>query len=192
MKTVFFIAVLSAISFVSSAQVRFGAKAGVNVANWLTEKDEGFGRKFGLHAGGLATISISDKFSIQPELVYSAQGCETLGSTNDVIKLNTHYVNLPILAQFRTKSGFYLESGPQVGYLLSAKAKSGNETVDFKAQSKSIDLSLVVGLGYQHASGIGVDARFNYGLSTINDGTLKVNNGVIQVGLFYVPGSSTR
>jgi hypothetical protein len=72
------------------------------------------------HAGGFVNVPISDKFSIQPELLYSAQGEN--GKSIDVT-LQNDYINLPVMDKFYVSNNFTIEAGPQIGLLLSAKIK---------------------------------------------------------------------
>jgi hypothetical protein len=57
------------IATITQAQVRFGFKAGANLAN-ITGDVDGTKMKFGFNVGGVAKISVSESFSVQPELVY--------------------------------------------------------------------------------------------------------------------------
>jgi hypothetical protein len=160
----------------------FGVKAGVNLANLNLESDADLSTKTSLYLGALAHLHISQHFAIQPELMYSGQGAKYNESGT---KINLNYINLPILAQYMTGSGFRLQTGPQVGALVSAKVKDDEISTDLKDEYKKIDFSWAFGASYVSNSGLGIDARYNLGLSNINDGTSKIKNRVFQVGLFY-------
>lgn len=171
---------------VSQAQVRFGLKAGVNLAS-LSGDNDGLKMKIGFNAGAVAKISVTEAFSVQPELLFSAQGAKAEEGDG---KLNLGYINLPIMAQYNT-GGFILETGPQFGFMMSAKMKAGDETEDIKDQLKGLDLGWGIGVGYQTASGFGVNARYNLGLSNVIDegsDEFKWKNSVIQIGVFYLLG----
>lgn len=171
---------------VSQAQVRFGLKAGANLAS-ISGDNDGTKMKFGFNAGAVARFSVSEAFSIQPELVFSAQGAKADEGDGS---LNLNYINLPILAQYNT-GGFIIETGPQFGFLMSAKLKDGDDEMDIKDGLKGLDLGWGIGLGYQTASGFGVNARYNIGLSNVVDeggGDVKWKNSVIQIGVFYLLG----
>jgi len=60
--------------------------------------------------------------------------------------------------------------------------------VDYKKNLKSVDFGLGAGVSYLHtASGLGVDARYNFGLSNINENTaVKSTNNGFQLGAFYL------
>jgi hypothetical protein len=167
-------------------ETHFGLKAGVNVANIkIQNAGEGDGR-IGFHVGGLAHIHITDKFALQPELVFSAQGRrETINGIK--YKTNLSYINLPVLGQYMTGSGFRLETGPQLGLLVAAETGVEDDLEGIRDQYKKIDVSWAFGAGYLiPGSGLGFDARYNLGLSNINDlSSRQVKNRVFQFGVFY-------
>lgn len=54
--------------------VSFGAKAGVNLASIGGDDVDGLDGRTSLHLGGVVEIPVSDRFSVQGEVLYSAQG----------------------------------------------------------------------------------------------------------------------
>lgn len=169
--------------FLKAQETHFGIKAGLNMATINYDKIEDYDSKAGLHAGILAHIHISNHFAVQPELVYSMQG----GKGTDH-KLQTSYLNLPVLAQYMFSNGFRLQTGPQLGVLLNAERKADNGVeVDVNDRLKTVDFAWTLGGGYLFPPGIGIDARYNLGLSNINEPSelIKGQNRVFQVGLFY-------
>lgn len=176
----------------ANAQVGFGGKAGVNLATFSGDVED-VKMKIGYYVGGLVQIPVSESFIIQPELVFSAQGAKD--DTDDDVKANFNYLNIPIMAKYQSTSGFFAETGPQIGFLMSAKMKAGDTDVDVKEYYKSTDFNWAFGLGYQMASGFGVNARYNLGLSNIYDQDVdgeKVRNSVFQIGVSYVLGKSAN
>ncbi len=193
MKKVVLVLAVIAIGFAAEAQVKFGVKAGLNAYNFSgDDADDEFETKIGFNAGGLVNVPISDKFSFQPELLFSAEGAK-ISEGDDRINYNLNYINIPLLAQFNSASGFYAEAGPQIGFLMSAKADSKIGGVstdeDIKDQLHSTNFSFAIGAGYKLASGLGFGARYNLGISNIVDESesdLKV--GGFQIGLSYTFG----
>lgn len=184
-------AALIAMVFATAVQaqhVNIGIKAGLNLYNIKYSNDVKYDMKPGLHAGLLGHIHITKSFAVQPELLFSSQGAQykTGGETT---KLNLNYLNVPILLQYMFDNGFRFEAGPQVGFLLTAKVDDGTTKTDIKSDLKPLDVGLGLGVGYIHVpSGFGVDARYNLGLSNINDddnSSVKANNRGFQVGVFY-------
>jgi hypothetical protein len=177
--------------YTASAQVQFGVKAGANFATLSGSGSDGAKTKVGFHGGAFAHIPLMNSFFLQPELVYSAQGATATEDGTDV-SLNQNYLNIPVLAKFHHESGLFCETGPQMGFLLSANVKAGGMSQDVKSSYKSTDFSWVFGVGYTLSSmPVGIDARYNLGLSNIpaessTDHTVK--NSVFQIGLFYMFG----
>jgi hypothetical protein len=90
------------------------------------------------------------------------------------------------MVQANVGKGFYAQVGPQLGILTSVNDEvSGSETGFFqKNDFKSTDVAVGVGLGYKGLSGFGVDARYNLGLTNINNmGAANIKNNVLQVGV---------
>lgn len=182
-----------------SQDIQFGAKAGANFSTF-TGDNEHADTRTAFHFGVMAEIEISEKFSVQPELLYSAQGAEysDVGFSEFTYDgtFKNDYLNLPIMGKYYVAEGFSLEAGPQVGFLLSAKEEweetntgdSGED--DLKDSFKGIDFGLNFGLGYKMENGINFAARYCLGLSDLNDdddyfGDDTYKNGVIQVSVGY-------
>ncbi|MBF6607251.1 MAG: PorT family protein [Flavobacterium sp.] len=182
---------------------RFGAKAGLNMAS-ISGDIEDAEMKLGFHVGGFAEIMLTDKFAVQPELLFSMQGAkreysESFGGFDfdTEEKLNLTYINVPIMAKYYVTEAFNIHAGPQVGFLMSAKydyevsgageSESGDE--DVKDQYKSIDFGLGFGLGYNFGENFGVEARYTAGMANIadvdEDSDYKESNSVIQVSFLY-------
>lgn len=198
MKKTYLLALAALACYAVNAQsVDFGLKGGLNLSS-LTDNNSGYGyqNRLGYHVGGLAQINLTPQVAIQPEVVYSSQGTKyTVGATEHSLALN--YLNIPIMVQAKVGRGVYAEVGPQIGFLTSADDKiNGAETNYFTTQDfKNTDVALGFGLGFQGASGIGVDARYNLGLTDINNtGRLNnLRNNVLQIGLFLkLNGSGYR
>lgn len=195
------LALLGLLAFSTNAiaqqEVKFGPKAGVNFTN-LSGLDESE-MKIGFHVGAVAEIKFNDKFSIQPEVVYSTQGAKysTVMIPNGTIEaeIKNDYINVPILGKYYFVEGLSLEFGPQFGFLMKSETKGANSTIDTKDGYKSIDVGLAVGLAYDLPMGVFVGARLNAGLTKVNE-DIKVGNTtvetkdlknmpVIQVGVGY-------
>lgn len=174
----------------SGQKVSFGLKGGLNVSTLNNSKDNGtdFKTKLGFNAGAIAHLHLAPQLALQPEVYYSAQGAKyDVGSTEGKVKLG--YINVPVLVQYMFDNGFRLQAGPQVGFLINAKNEIGSVETDIKDNLKKVDFGITAGLSYvEPSSGVGIDARYNLGLSDINDNNAayKTTNRGFQVGLFYI------
>ena len=175
------VAILSSLTLIQAQHTNFGVKLGYNSSSVQISDGADYDNKSGIHGGGFVHIHVGDHFAVQPELVYSCQGGER-GNT----KLKLNYLNVPILLQYMVNDGFRLQTGPQVGFLVSAKNKIGDIEVDVDDIYNSVDFAWSFGAGYIFSSGIGIDARYNLGLNNISDDSdFEAKNRVFQVGLFY-------
>lgn len=198
-----------ALAQMNAQEVKFGVKAGLNLASIGGDETDDVDARTSFHIGGIVEIVITEKFSVQPELLYSAQGAKSKFSESgadfsfseeSTIKLD--YINLPIMAKYYLAEGFSIEAGPQIGFLLSAKEDyefsetfngttvSGSEEIDLKDFTNSIDFGIGVGASYKLDSGLNFSARYNLGLSNIYDGEgsddFKNQNNVLQLSIGYM------
>lgn len=189
MKNLFLSAIaVFTVGFANAQNVKFGAKAGLNLANISGGGDNSdFALRTSFYIGGVAEIKVSDKFAVQPELVYSSQGAKSKADSNSSLQLD--YLNIPVMAKFIVADGFSLQAGPQVGILLSASSKNELGSFDVKKELSTVDFSLGLGAGYDISENFNVGARFNLGLSKINKesvtGGNDIKNTVIQIGVGY-------
>lgn len=203
-----FIAAVAVMAFgVSNAQdIKYGAKVGLNVAT-LNGDVEDAKSLIGAHLGGFVEIKINEKFAFQPELLYSMQGAKSEYSEsepdysyNAEEKYKLGYLNLPLMAKYFATEKLFIEAGPQIGFLMSAKYEfeetetfmgetdSFSGDADVKDNLKSIDFGFNFGLGYEFTENVFASARYNVGLSDINDlegSSAKIQNGVLQVSVGY-------
>lgn len=167
----------------SQAQIRFGARAGLNISNVVGKETEGWKSKPGIFVGGFAEIPVLSKFSVQPELYYSMEGAKWDGEDN--AKTSLGYLKLPVLARYTTTSGFYGETGPQIGFLLHATDKWDEGKEDIMEYLEKTEFSWVIGAGYFVTPQIGIHARYNAGLSSFYE---TEKNSVFQLGIQYTLG----
>lgn len=163
------------ISFASNAQdIGYGVKAGANFSSLNFEVTGGTASPDGatsLYVGGFVDVGVSEKFHVQPELLYSIEGAEDVSLS---------FLNIPIMAKYYVADGLSLQAGPQIGFLVSAED-------DADEVLKSTNLGLNAGLGYELKDmGLFFDARYNFGLTDISDvdGT-EVRTKGFQIGIGY-------
>ncbi|GAA4810445.1 porin family protein [Litoribaculum gwangyangense] len=178
------------------SQINFGIKGGMNFSLIVGDDTDNFDGKIGFHLGGVLEFPISEKFSLQPELLYSLQGDKSTFDGME-IKFKLDYLNLPMMAKYYVTEGFSLEAGPQVGFLMSAEAEGGGISLDIKDIIKDVDFGLNFGVGYELANGLNFSGRYYVGISNIveNSGSIlgepvdadqiKNQNNVFQLSIGY-------
>lgn len=131
----------------------FGIKGGLNLSGYLANDDlslyqDNTSVRAGWNAGFYSKINVSERFSIQPEILYSLQGVNFIdpevyvdylyvenfyapdyitpvaGTYGDIVaKENLHYLNVPILANIYLTPNLSFQIGPQFGFLMNATAR---------------------------------------------------------------------
>src|SRR5690606_10277650 len=193
---------LGLVAFSTSAlaqqEVKFGPKAGVNFATVNGKDADGAKMLTGFHVGAFAEIKFNDKFAIQPEVLYSAQGAK--GKEGGIeSKTKYDYINVPIMAKYYVTENLEFELVTYVCFLMKAEAETGSASIDMKDFSSSIDFGAGVGANFNLENGFFVGARYNLGLTkipkkaeielmpgvTMDSEAADVKNAVIQVSVGY-------
>ena len=205
-KIILSVVAIATFGFSQAQDIKYGAKVGLNVAT-LNGDLEDAKSLIGAHLGGFVEIKINEKFAFQPELLYSMQGAKSEYSESEPdysyseeAKYKLGYLNVPLMAKYFATDKLFIEAGPQIGFLMSAKnefkfsetfmgdTESASGDVDIKDNLKSIDFGLNFGLGYEFTENVFASARYNVGLSDINDvqgSDMKIQNGVLQFSVGY-------
>jgi len=170
---------LMALTNTQAQKFNLGVKGGINFTRITGDNAKEFDPVTAFSIGVVAETKISEKFSFQPELLFSGKG---YGIEDDVRALN--YLSLPLMGKYYLTKGLSVEAGPQFEYLLTAK----QESTDIKDAFNKVDVGAAIGLGYKFDSGLNFGARFTKGLSDINniDGLTDSNKlDVFQVSIGY-------
>lgn len=90
-------------------------------------------------------------------------------------------IDVPVLVRYKIGQIFVL-AGPQIGINLSSKTE--DEDNDERA---TLEYGLTGGAGYLVSDKISIDARYYYGLSSVDDeGDMKVNPYYAMIGATYM------
>lgn len=219
MKTRFIIAFVALFAFsVKAQELRSGIKAGANISTLNGAGSKEYEFRLGIHFGAFLEVPISRNFYLQPEILYSAQGINAEYSSlimvdysvvrlNRKVKLPLHYLNVPIMAKIYLSKNFALETGPQTGFLISAKrnneisinsglseekvraikAEYEDGETNVKDYFKTVELGLAFGASYQLDMGILVGARYIFGLTNVykTEANPTQENSVLQFSVGY-------
>ncbi|WP_375416748.1 porin family protein [uncultured Hymenobacter sp.] len=174
----------------SSAGVRFGVRAGLNVADVSGDAVQSFvnvagyapegaiSREMrpGFHAGIYATLPLGAGFAIEPGVSYSEKGTvlrgtvpvEALEFLNTQLKGTARlaYVDVPVLAKVFVTPNFYLFAGPQASFLVSGKGRVEAGALGFNAYQQDFDIkNQLRSVDFAAVGGLGVQLNNGLGLS---------------------------
>jgi len=187
MKKIILLLVVIFIATTSIAQVSAGLKVGASFASVEAAAmgvKASTSNRTALALGGFVNFSVSEKFKIQPELLYQGMGGSVDGET-----FKSEYINIPVLAQYAVTQNFKIEAGPQFGIL--ASSKSAGE--DIKDAFKTSDFQLLFGASINVTDAIGIGARYGTSMSSIasnadqafDDVNVSIKNKAFTVMLTY-------
>lgn len=186
--------------FVQAQNKSYGAKAGLNIASVKASVDgasDVSDARVGLHFGFFGEFKMSEKFAIQPEILFTMQGGNATEQGQDTgFRLN--YIAIPVMFKFYTSDKFSLELGPQFGFLTNSSVFVDQVSVDGGELFNSFDLNLGAGLNYEVSSKVFLNARYTFGITNIasttyqqvirdelNVGSFSMKNTNLQFGLGY-------
>jgi len=190
MKKVFMTVAFAALAIAgANAQVKFGARAGLNLADVAVKSEYAKVEskiRPAFYVGGLAEYAFNDVVLMDAGLTYSNQGAKAKERDEALVQ---HALNLPIwfkydFAGFRPKAGLY------AGYILSQQTKEDGKTETAKSDSYNhFDYGIGLGAEYNLSdNGLFFEASYNWGLANLQkngDSKNYNNNRVIQIGVGY-------
>lgn len=155
----------------------FGLKAGINYSIFSASVNSDASFKTGFHIGGFIRTPISRNAFFRPEIYYSRQGQKDDLGSGDETTTTVNYVNVPFLFEIGRKVSF--QFGPQMGLLVSAREKGtiGSEDIDddLKSVMRTVDVSAVLGIGFNPSQNFHLGVRYNIGLTDIYKGDEDAN-----------------
>ncbi len=181
---------------------------GINVLNTLvgvTGKFLSRSPYIGYYGGATVSIPVSEQVSIEPGLIYSQSGTSLKGELGlkgiDFLNINAsasmvqQRIEMPVLLKADLGNGLQLMAGPQASYQLASKLRVQAGAFGFNLLNRSIDMSnsfeplnvsAVAGLQYNLPNGLGIQASYEHGLTSImKDRSAKVYTQSGRVGLSY-------
>lgn len=188
-----------------SVETRFGIKGGVNLATLEIDDDSdpnmNTNMKTSFHGSAFVNIPLSANFRFQPEVMFTSQGTKSSvrSSTESTLaginEYDFRYIAVPLMFQWMSTGGFFVELGPQFSYLTKANGDRQNDnSVELKNSDyvKKTDFAGDAGIGYLSRIGLGLNARYVHGFSNVwnNDKSpstsdAQYKNRVVQIGLIY-------
>ncbi len=149
----------------SAGGVRFGFRAGLNVADLQGDAVQSFTNlagyvpngaitkemRPGFYAGVFATLPLGPGFAIEPGITYAEKGAVLIGTLPfpalDFLNARVAgtarlaYIDVPVLAKVYLTPSFYLYAGPQASFLVSGKARVDASVLGFSAYKEDFDVA---------------------------------------------------
>jgi hypothetical protein len=183
MKKISLITLLAFLAITTSAQslipTKYGIKVGVNISSLSISSIEGVNptinsSQIGIAAGACVHIPLSDKWFINPEILYSQKGAsfdykfthDYMGQRDEYAttnQLTLSYVELNPTISFKTSDKLSLNFGPSVSFLIGEEYIQTPETFPFNTLFSDLPTNLLITDGLVNAATL--DVGLNLGLS---------------------------
>lgn len=170
LKAIVFSLILTVTASLTYGQFQLGFKAGADI-NKLDGQAFKDGFSFGYQLGGFAVIKLSDKLSIQPEVLFSQVNVDTSDNFRDIYsfdrisEVQLKYLKIPIMLNINLSKVFTVQVGPQFGILIDQNINLVNNG---KEAFKSGDFSMQAGAQLNFAK-FHIYGRYGIGMSNLND-----------------------
>jgi hypothetical protein len=174
-----------------SQSLSFGIRGGINIAKEVASisgTSISTDSNVGLLLGSYLTVMTSEKFGIQPELIYAKFG-GSASANGQTGSDSYNYLSLPVMLRYNASENISIQAGPQIGFLLSANSSLGSQSIDVKDKMNGIDFGAAFGLGFDFGS-FSAGARYYLGLSNVIKDVpigidIKQTNNAIQIFVGY-------
>lgn len=195
----------------NAQSTKFGIKGGYSLSTLQKQSDiptTSSDGKSTYYVGGLVEHKLNNKFALQGEILYSPLGgwysmsgffSEFYYNFETDIKLGT--LQIPLMAKYYFSENIALAGGLNLGFILSADEEwtakylsltdemstySGRD--DMNDEIGSVNFAPFIGAEYNLGNGLFFDARYNIGVSNLNNSGLEdelLKVGFFQAGLGY-------
>ena len=154
---------------------QLGVKGGLTFGD-LNIEDFETKNRIGYHVGGFITLPITDNFSFQPEILYSARGTKATYDIFDLegeSTLKTNYIDIPLQGVIHIGDLIQIQGGPYLGILSNTEFETSGDLGDdaedldndnFKSTDFGLTIGATVNIGVLQVGGM-----YYYGLQEIQD-----------------------
>lgn len=188
----------------NAQEVQFGAKAGLNLSTVTGDRSEFLSPRLAYHFGGFANISLSENFSVNPELLYFSIGStfsfsiENFDSLDPNPNVNTsfktvqraNFLAVPVNFRYNFTNHFGLDFGPQISFLLNSasKVRQANNLSEIPEKTTvpgnfRPDYGANIGLTFSPNEKINFQLRYYQGLKNLNRGSTLIDSSSFNVAL---------
>ena len=190
-------------------EIKVGLKGGASFSNWsgrLLILNINGNSLTNFHGGAMASIGLSDRFAIQPELLYNTMGSNlsnsgvlsellNLDNLQGEVDFSLAYLSIPIYAKLYATEGLALMAGPQANFRVDnsedINVQGISSSLDIINFYNDVDFGLSFGAQYETEMGLTIGANYYLGLTDVIDNPiiseLRNSSFQVSVGWFLFP-----
>lgn len=177
-----------------SAQARFGLKSGIALGSISTNDDEineDGSNLSSFQFGAIVDTRLTSSLSFQSQLLFLGKGT-AVNHDDHLDKYRFAAIDVPLQLLYRTKTGWFIGGGPNLGFNLSAKYIHEGEKQEIAigeevGEVKGFDLGLMASGGYHSKKGVVLSVSYLKGLTQLqNAPNFDWQNNVIGLTIGYM------
>ncbi|WP_224484408.1 porin family protein [Robertkochia aurantiaca] len=185
-------AVLFCSGVLSAQSFKLGVRGGVSFSSLNVDPSLDYSNpdsRFGIHLGVFGQTKFSDQFIFQPELFFQQEGAK-FEDREEIERAKLSYMTFGAGLKYEFLQRMNVMLMPQIGFLSGGefeeedKIENVSEAIGSGEVVKGTNIALGFGGGYTFDSGLELSARYNFGLSDINDDPLEEG--------FFDPGQTVK
>jgi hypothetical protein len=194
MKTNLLLVLMFCVGLSVSAQTRFGLKSGVALGSVSTNdaeiKEDGLNLQ-SFQFGAIIDTRLSSALSFQSQLLFLGKGT-AVDHDDHVDKYRFATIDVPLQLLYRTKAGWFIGGGPNLGFNLSARYIHEGEKEeiaigDAAGEVKGFDFGLMASGGYESKKGLVLSVSYLKGITQLqNTPNFDWQNNVIGFTIGYM------
>ncbi len=172
--------------FAANAQFKVGVGGGVNLSNLAGSDISGTENRLGFNGGVLLEAKFPIKLGFELDVLFSTKGTKDIifkdnrGNIIGTTGIKFSYIDMPLVMKIYTAKILSFQVGAQYSLLVSSNS-SGIYSDD---KWKNGDMAAVVGLGVD-ALKFHLAARYNYGLTSIDEAGADIKNNMLTLSVGY-------
>lgn len=178
---------LTAAASATAQDREFGAKIGPNLSVLALEADfegEDYDRRIAIAVDGFVVLPITRRMAVQLEALFSPKGAKLHDDLLDVTStLLLDYLEFPVLARISGPKprSLHVFAGPYAAIRVGATRQISSQGPGFTAGERTkmgdeverFDTGLIAGGGFHMGEHMVIDARYSWGLRTVNTDTTE-------------------
>ncbi len=192
--------------FGQDKNANLGIKGGANYGKYTPNQNSiDYNYQLGFYVGGFYRTQMEGKWRFQPELLFALQGSKVKTKDNPLTDFNGNplpntstvdfeyeiyelTISIPLPIKLYVSEEFYIESGPQFGFIVDRKITTsqflldGNDNSFVKQGGDNFDFGVCLGTGYDITKDISLNLRAYSGLIKRDN---EIKSFVLNFGIEY-------
>ncbi|MBP6335131.1 MAG: PorT family protein [Bacteroidia bacterium] len=182
---IFFIYLLVSVNALSAQDFHGGLRLGMCASQVSGDNLSGFD-KAGILGGAFVKRDFSAKSALRMEMLFIQKGSRSPVSTydNSYYRMRLHYVEVPVLYEYRVKKKFSIAAGASFGVLVFSEENDQLGVLNNMPEFNKTEFSYHLGMLFNFTEHWTLDLRYSASLTPVRDYELSYYPNYFEKGQF--------